>query len=164
MLNGEICVRPRRPEPQGVDSFAAVPHHRPIERHTDEAGWAADDGSQGSTAHLEGAVEFYVHGLVWTLDLPRVWTPKPIVRQFMLPAVLDGLLENAVFIPQAIAHRRDLHCRHRIQKTSRETPQTTVTQTGVGFLFQQLEPIEFFLSDSALYGRIEEQIGHVVGQ
>src|SRR5262249_58225388 len=90
MLNGEICVRPRRPEPQGVDSFAAVPHHRPIERHTDEAGWAADDGSQGSTAHLEGAVEFYVHGLVWTLDLPRVWTPKPIVRQFMLQSIKNG--------------------------------------------------------------------------
>src|SRR5215475_15047667 len=163
-LKVKVIVCSCGPKPECIDGLAAVTHHRAIERHTDEAGWAADDRSQGSTAHLEGAVEFYVHRLVWTLDLPRVRTPKPVVRHFMLPAILDGLLENAVFVPQSIAHGWNLHRRHGVKKASRETPQTTITQTGVGFLFQQLEPVEVLLLGGFFRNRIEKEIGDVINQ
>src|SRR5262249_37110597 len=131
---------------------------------TDEAGWAADDRSQGSTAQLEGAVEFYVHRLVWTLDLPRVWTPKPIVRHFMLPTVLDGLLENTVLIPQAVAHRRNLHRRHRVEKTSRQAPEASIAQTCIGLLLEELEPVEVLLLGGFFRDRIQEKVGYIVSQ
>ena len=82
----------------------------------------------------------------------------------MLPAVLDGLLEDAVFIAQAVAHGRDLHRGHRVEKASRQAPEPSVTQTRVGFLLQQLEPIEVLLLDGFFRDRIEEKIRDVVGQ
>src|SRR5262249_19425910 len=82
----------------------------------------------------------------------------------MLPTVLDGLLENAVFVPQSIAHGWNLHRRHGVKKASRETPQTTITQTGVGFLFQQLEPVEVLLLGGFFRDRIEEKVGDVVSE
>src|SRR5262245_61581330 len=163
-LKVEVIVCRGSPEPQCVDSLAAVTHHRAIERHTDQAGRAANDRSQTSTAHLEGAVELYVHRLVWTLDLPRVRTPKPIVRHFMLPTVLNGLLKNTVFVPQAISHSWDLHRRHRVQKTSRQTPQTAITQTRIGLLLEQLEPIEIFLLGGFFRDRIQEKVGDIVSK
>ena len=110
------------------------------------------------------AVELYFHRLVRTRDFPRVWATKPVVRQFVLPAVLDGLLEDTVFIAQAVAHGWDLHRRHRVEKASRQAPQTSITQTRVGFLLQQLEPIEVLLLDGFFRDRIEEKVGDVVGQ
>ena len=82
----------------------------------------------------------------------------------MLPAVPDGLLEDTVFIAQAVAHGWDLHRRHRVEKASRQAPQTPIPQTRVGFLFQQLEPIEVLLLDGFFRDRIEEKVGDVVGQ
>src|SRR5262245_32016935 len=82
----------------------------------------------------------------------------------MLPAVLYRLFEDAVFIPQAVAHSWDLHGGHRVEKASRQTSQTTVAQTRVGLLLQQFEPIEVLLLDSLLRDGIEEKIRRIVGQ
>ena len=46
----------------------------------------------------------------------------------MLPAVLDGLSEDAVFVTQPIAHRRQLHRRHRVEKASRQAPEPAVSR------------------------------------
>ena len=81
-----------------------------------------------------------------------------------MPAVLNGLLEDAVFVAQAVAHGRDLHRRHRVEKASRQTPQTAITQTRVGFLLEQLEPIEVLLLDGFFRDRIEEKVRDIVGQ
>src|SRR5215813_9746707 len=111
-LKVEVIVRCCGPEPECIDSLAAVAHHRAIERHADQAGRAADDRSQGSAAQLERAIELYIHRLVWTLELPWVRPPKPVVRQLMLPPLLNRLLEDAVFVAQAVAHSWNLHRRH----------------------------------------------------
>ena len=42
--------------------------------------------------------------LLWTNDLPRIRLPQPVIRLLVLPAVLDKLLKNAVFVSQAVAH------------------------------------------------------------
>src|SRR5262249_40412868 len=46
----------------------------------------------------------------------------------------------------------------------REAPEATIAQTCVGFLFQQLEPIEVLLLDGFLRNRIEEKVGYIVSQ
>ena len=96
-------------------------------------------------ADLEGAVELYFHSFVWASDLPGVRPPEPVVRLFLLPAVLDGLLENAVFVAQTVAHRGKLHRGHGVQETRRQAPEPAVPQAGIGFLFQQCEPIDVLL-------------------
>ena len=99
-----------------------------------------------------------------TRDLPWVRATKPVVRQFLLPAVLDGLFEDAVFVAQAITHGRDLHRGHGIEEASRQAPETAITQTRVGLLFEQLEPIEVLLLDGFFRDGIEEKVRDIVGQ
>ena len=75
--------------------------------------------------------------LAWPGHFPRIGKAKPIVRLFVLPAVHDGLPKNAVFVAQAVTHRRQLHRGHRIEKAGGQPPKAAVAQSGVGFLFEQ---------------------------
>src|SRR5262249_33283159 len=89
---------------------------------------------------------------------------EPVVRLFALPAVLDSLTEDAVFVPQTVADGGKLHRGHRVEEAGREAPEASVAQARVGFLFEQAEPIEALLLDGLLRGRIEEEVRDVVGQ
>src|SRR3979411_2336719 len=89
---------------------------------------------------------------------------EPVVRLFLLPTVAEDLLEHAVFVSQAVTHGGQLHCRHRVEEAGRQAPESAVTQTGVGFLFEEPGPVESLLFGSLLHGRIEEQGSHVVGE
>lgn len=113
---------------------------------------------------LDGAVELNLHRLVGASDLPGILATQPIVRLFMLPAVLDGLFEDAVFITQPITHRRQLHRRHRVEKASRQPPEPAVPEAGVRFLFDEAEPIEVLLLDGLLDEGIKQQVCDIVGQ
>jgi len=113
---------------------------------------------------LDGAVELDLHRLVGASDLPGILPTQPVVRLFLLPAVLDGLLEHPVFVTQPIAHRRQLHRRHRVEKASRQPPQPAVPEAGVGFLFDQAEPIEVLLRGGSLDEGIKQQVCDIVGQ
>ena len=99
-----------------------------------------------------------------TRDFPWVGATEPVVRQFLLPAVLDGLFEDAVFVAQAITHGRDLHRGHGIEEASRQAPETAIAQTRVGLLFQQLEPIEVLLLDDFFRDGIEKKVRDIVGE
>src|SRR6266550_4755521 len=52
----------------------------------------------GAPADLEGAVQLDFHLVVRASDLPGVRAAEPVVRLFVLPAVLDGLAEHAVLV------------------------------------------------------------------
>src|SRR5262245_57340014 len=157
-------MRSRRPEPKRVDCPAPVTDDRTIERNSDQTGRPACDRVQGTTAYFDRAVELYIHRLVRARNLPRVGSTQPIGGNLLLPAVLDRLLENAVLVSQTIAHRRDLHRRHRIEKASSEAAKSAVTQPRVGLLLQQLEPIKVLLLDEFSGNWIEEEVCDVVGQ
>jgi hypothetical protein len=75
---------------------------------------------------------------------PGILPTEPVVWLFVLPAVLDRLSEDAVFVTQPITHGRQLHGRHRVEKTSRKAPEPAVSEAGVGFLFEEAEPSMFF--------------------
>ena len=92
--------------------------------------------------HLERAAELDFNCLLRPGDLPRIGVSQPIVRVLVLPAVLDGLAENALLVAQPVAHRRELHGGHRVEEAGREAPKSAVAQPGVRFLFQHLHPID----------------------
>ena len=60
---------------------------------------------------------------------------------FDLPAVLDLLAEHAVLVAQAVADRRDLQRRQRVEKTGGQPAQPAVAQPRVGLLLEQRLPV-----------------------
>ena len=101
-----------------------------------------DDRPQRSLPDLERAVQLDLDLVVRAGDLPRVGAAKPVVGLFVLPAVLDGLPEHSVLVPEPVAHRRQLHRGHRVEKARGQTPEPAIAQPRVGLLFEQAEPIE----------------------
>src|SRR4030095_14485296 len=99
-----------------------------------------------------------------TTDLPRVRTTQPVVWNFVLPAVLDGLLEHTVLIAEAITHGRNFHRSHRIEETCRQAPKPSFAQSSVGLLLQQLVPIELLFLNG-LFGKvIKKEVRDIVSQ
>ena len=136
-LEIEVLGGGRGPEPEGVDGLAAVAHHRPVEGDADQAGGPAGDRAQRPLPHLERAVQPDLHLLVGARHLPGVRAAQPVVRLLLLPAVLDGLPEDAVLVAQPVAHGRELHGGHRVEEAGGQAPQPAVAQARVGFLFEQ---------------------------
>ena len=163
-LKVEGLGRRSRPKAQRVDRLAAVAHHRAIEGQPDQVRGSADDGLQSPAAHLDGAVHPDLHLLLRAGNFPRVRLAQPVVRLLVLPTVLDGLLEDPVFVPEPVAHGRQLHRGHRVDEAGRQPPQPAVPQPCVGLLLEHAQPIEAFLRDDALHLVIEPQVHDVVGQ
>jgi len=163
-LKVEVIVGCGGPEPERIDGLAAEAHHGTIEGNADQTGRLTEDRAQVATPYGKRTVELHFHRLTRSNNLPWIRTTQPVIRDFALPAVLNRLLEDAVFVAQAVTHGGNLHRCHRVKEASGEAPEPAVTQARIGFLLQQLEPIELLLLDRFLRDRIEEKVGHVVGE
>ena len=62
---------------------------------------------------------------------------QPVVGLLVLPAVPQGLPEDAVFVAQPVAHGGQLERRHRIEEARREPPEPAVAQARVGLGLDQ---------------------------
>src|SRR5262249_14147777 len=163
-LKIEVFGRSRGPQPKRVDGFAAVPYDRPIEGDTEQSRWLARHGAQAPAPQLEGAVQPDFHSLVRSCHLPWILAAQPIVWLFLLPAVPDALLENAVLVSQTVAHGGKLQRGCGFHETGRQPAEAAIAQPGIWFLLQQINPFERFVLNSFLYQRIEQQVGDIVGQ
>src|SRR5688500_11423755 len=86
-----------RPEPKCVDRLATITNHRAVVGNAAEIGRFVMDNAQAPALYLARAVQLSLHLLLTARNFPGVWLTKPIVRLFILPTVLDGLAEYAVF-------------------------------------------------------------------
>ncbi len=77
---------------------------------------------------------------------------------------MDGLPEDAVLVAQPVPRGWELHRCHRVEEASRQPPESAVAQSGIGFLFQEADPFEVFLSDGLLRHRLKQEIYYVVGE
>ena len=114
--------------------------------------------------HLKRAVEWHIDRLVWATDLPRVRATEPVVWDFVLPAILNGLLEDTVFVAKAITHRWDFHRSHRVQEAGRQPPEPSIAQSCVGLLLQQLVPIKLLFLNGLFGNLIEKKVRDIVSQ
>mmetsp|Transcript_31107 Transcript_31107/g.61073 ORF Transcript_31107/g.61073 Transcript_31107/m.61073 type:complete len:763 (+) Transcript_31107:282-2570(+) len=76
-------------------------------------------------------------------DLPRHRLGEPVVWLLDLPSVNDVLLENAVFVADAVAPAWKRERGHRVQEASRQSAETTVAKARVsleGVELLHLEP------------------------
>ncbi len=75
-------------------------------------------------------------------DLPGEATLEPGIGMLDLPTVFKGLTKHAVVVSQTVAIRRIVEGGQRIQKTGRQSAETTVAETRIGFLVQNGIQIE----------------------
>src|SRR5262249_48592229 len=59
---------------------------------------------------------------------------------------------------------RDLHRRQRIEEASCQAPEAPIPKARVGFLLEQLEPVEVPLRDGFFRDVIKEKVRDIVGQ
>src|SRR5262249_39016808 len=65
---------------------------------------------------------------------------------------------------ESVPHRGQLHRGHRVEKARRQPPKPAISQSGVGLLLEQPEPVEGCLFDRVAHQGTEQQIRDVVRQ
>ncbi len=135
-LEIEVVRSGGAPEPQRVDRGACVADDRSVERDADQGGRMIWDERQVALAQRKRAGELDFHSFIRTGDLPWIGAAQPVIRLLVLPSITDRLFEDPILVAQAITHRRQLEGGHRIQEAGCETPEATIAQTWVGFLFE----------------------------
>ena len=133
------------PEPQGVDGAAAVARdHRVV--------GDAEDGALGEPADAVAAVRVGVAlGVAAEADLdrhlgvgelPGVAAPEPVVGLFDLPAVLEGLAEDAELVADAVADGGDAEGGEGVEVAGGQPPEAAVAEAGLGLQGAQLVEAE----------------------
>ena len=145
-LEVEVIGRGGRPQPQRVDRLAAVADHRPIERDADQTSTAGRGCTRKRAAvHLERAAELDLDHRPAAGRLPTDRGGAASCPAARAASRLRSSAEDAVFVAQPVAHRRELHRRHGVEEAGRQPAQAAVAQAGVGLLLEQGEPVELLL-------------------
>ena len=72
----------------------------------------------------------HVEGDLGSGDLPGVAQVQPLVGHLHLPAVTNGLVEDAELVSDAVADGRDLQRRKRVHVAGRQPAEPPITQPG----------------------------------
>ncbi len=157
----------RGPQPKRIHAPAAPTGDRRVECHGRHRFLRMPDMARRSVAVdklLHGAAEVHAVDDVRPLELPRIAERQPVLRQFVLPAVLHDLPENAVVVPDAVAVGRDLQRRHAFHEARGKAAQTAVAQRRIGLELAQPVEIDAQEVERAAHCRREAQVRHRVGQ
>src|SRR5262249_48141004 len=111
-LEVEKIRRGSSPQPQRVHRVAAITDDGAIEGNPDQASRFAKNSLECAAAHFKRAIQLDLDLFVGTNDFPSIGAEKPFARLLVLPAFVEGLPKDAVFITQAIPHRRKLQRAH----------------------------------------------------
>lgn len=87
--------------------------------------------------HQQDCPETYIDGDIMARELPRVEV-EPVVRHLNLVTIDDLLLENTVSVTQTISPSRVVQGRKAVEKTSSKPPETTVTQSSIMLLLNDV--------------------------
>ncbi len=112
-------------------------------------------------ANLEGAAQLDFDDVVQPNHFPRVRAAEPVVWFFVLPAVLNVLLEDAVLVAQSVPHRRQVQGCHGLDEAGRQAAQAAITETRIGLLIQEFVPVDVLLAARFEHRRVEQQIRYV---
>ena len=93
---------------------------------------------------------------------PRVAAATPVVRGFLLLAIVKGLAEQTILVIEAVAGRRLPHGRHGVEEAGCQTAQAAVTQRRVGLFFQQIGEVDVIAFQRVAYALVPAQVEQVV--
>ena len=126
----EVLRQHGAPRAQAIHHVAVVADDRQIIRHSDDV-FRVLEGDVIRAAHPvfdHLAAEADLHRVALGRNLPGVAVGQPLVRHLDLLAIHDALTEQAVFIADGAAHRRQVQRRQRIEEARGQTAQTAVAQ------------------------------------
>ncbi len=132
------------PQPQGVDGIGTVSGNHVVVRDREHCGL----GDPLCTVRAvlgrgHGAAEAHLDRHLRVRELPGVAVTQPGVGHLDLPALLvEGLLEDAVFVTDAVSHRRDRHGGQRVEEAGREPAEATVSEAWLHLELPQLVEVE----------------------
>ena len=130
LLQVEVLRQNGAPRAQAIHHVAVVAQNRQVIRHGDHV-FGVLEGDVICAAHPvfhHLAAEADLHRVALGRNLPGVAVGQPLVRHLDLLAVHDALTEQAVFIADGAAHRRQIERRQRIEEARSQAAQTAVAQ------------------------------------
>ncbi|MNP01680.1 hypothetical protein D3C76_935040 [compost metagenome] len=127
---------PGAPQTQRVDACPAPTDHRRVIRNGPYGFHRVPDlpGLAVFIGHcLDTAAETDRVNHLRAFELPGVAEIQPVFGLLLLPAVDDGLAEQAVFVTNTVAMTGDAEGRHAFHETRRQTSEAAVAQGRIGF-------------------------------
>src|SRR5262249_8253512 len=86
---------------------------------------------------LGSASQLYIKHYLGVCDFPGITQPQPFVSELDLPALFDGLSENAEFVADPVTKSGNAQRCQRVQVAGGQAAQTAVAQTRLVFLIEQ---------------------------
>ena len=158
----------RRPQPQRVDVAPAPTCDRRVVRHGRYFFRRIPDRARGGIVAadiFDRSAEADRTAGIGTREFPRIAVREPILRQFLLPAVLQALLKQAVLIANAVAIGRNAERRHAVHEARSQPAQPAIAERGIGLHQAQAVQIDAqvrqrapgWLYQAQIRERIEQQ-------
>src|SRR5713101_2921221 len=89
-------------------------------------------GAQDAVFQSEGAGDRHTHRFGGPHHFPGIGPRQPGIRMLDLPALLDRLAENPVFVAQAVTHRRNLSVASESMKQAASRPRPPFPRPASG--------------------------------
>ena len=124
----------RRPQPQRIHVLAAqADDRRVVGDRLDRLVRVPDRAPRAAPGQrFDPAAEWDVVDHLRAHELPRVGERQPVLRIFLLPAVLDHLPEQPVVVADAVAAAGNAKRRHPFHEAGGEAAQAAVAERRVG--------------------------------
>src|SRR5260370_17084597 len=101
-LKVKVIRSSRSPEPEGVDRFTSVAHHRTIEGYAEQARRSIRNHFDMPVSHFEAAIQLDLYFLVGTSNLPWITVAQPVVRLLPLPTIHKRLPNHPYPLPHPL--------------------------------------------------------------
>src|SRR4030095_6418328 len=129
----------RFPEPQNVAGVDSITEDRRVVRDALHFILWNPANAKAALVISESfcaSTELHFIGDLWARDFPRVTVAQPFVRDLVLPAIADDLIENPELITDAVANCRHFNGGERIHVTRRKAAESAVAKSRLFFLRQ----------------------------
>ena len=165
VLEAEVVHRVRRPESERVHRVA-VADDRHVVGHALDRLRRHPHPARGAVlgAALDVAAEVDVLRVLGARHLPRIAVLEPVVRLLHLAAVDDPLAEDAIVVPEAVAHAGEVQGGHRVEVARREAAEAAVAEAGVGLVVAQVVPVDAVLLERVAAEAVGLEVDDVVAE
>ncbi len=156
----------RLPQAQDVDGMTAKTDYRNIPGHPFDLATGVPHLLEAAVVTKDGlhvTVERDLLHRFRAADLPRVAIFAPGVRTLNLTAILNFLTEQTVLVVDAIADRRVVQGRQRIDEAGGQTAQAAVAECHVGLLFTQIGQFQTEFAQRLFANLVQGEVVQVVG-
>ena len=122
------------------------------------------DAALAVGVRLGAAAQLYVECIFGTFQGPRIAQSQPLVRGLHLPSVADLLVEDSIFVANAVADGGNVEGGEGIHEAGGQAAQSAVAEAGLFFLLDEDVEIDAQLAHGLLGFVVDAEVDQVVGQ